>query len=413
MDRSPWLNGCMDNLSLSAARVLVVHGGGHIDLAIARSLGRAGARVVVGSPEGRGQARHSRYVEEVLPLEGDTAEMAEQVLHYLAGGRITHLITAEEALIVQLNEHRSRLAQLCEPLFPDEPAFSECLYKERTLARARRLGMEIPKTLVSMNPADWRQCQNWKYPVVFKPAHRDPREARGGVKDYIAQYAEDYPALVRALEALGPQAYPPMIQENIPGEGAGVEALCVEGEPVMLFQHRRVREKPATGGISVLAESMPLCPALAEQAVALLRDLRWDGPAMVEFRRDRTTGKAGLIEINGRFWGSLPLCLAAGADFPAEFLRTRLYPGYRPKQEYRVGVQCRSLAHDTAALAELLRSPGPAPWRAIGAYLAGFRPGIGGYVWASDDPLPALRSPLARLRRPGQPQTKGRLAKGY
>jgi len=37
---------------------------------------------------------------------------------------------------------------------------------------------------------------------------------------------------------------------------------------------------------------------------------------MVEFKHSRRTGAWALMEINSRFWGSLPLSLAAGVDFP-------------------------------------------------------------------------------------------------
>jgi protein-tyrosine-phosphatase len=41
---------------------------------------------------------------------------------------------------------------------------------------------------------------------------------------------------------------------------------------------------------------------------------------MVEFRVDPETGRFWLMEINGRFWGSLPLAIFAGVDFPPALL---------------------------------------------------------------------------------------------
>ena len=42
----------------------------------------------------------------------------------------------------------------------------------------------------------------------------------------------------------------------------------------------------------------------------------YTGVAMLEFRKNFDKNESVLIEINGRFWGSLPLAVAAGADFP-------------------------------------------------------------------------------------------------
>ena len=194
-----------------------------------------------------------------------------------------------------------------------------------------------------------------------------------------------------------------MIQEFAAGEGIGVEVLMRGGEPRLIFQHRRLREKPHTGGISVLCESMPLSEGLVADSVRLLKDMNWDGVAMVEFRRDPATGIAKLLEVNGRFWGSLPLALHAGADFPAALLHSHLRPKdaqseHPSEPQYRVGVRCRSLAHDTAALVNILRTGAQPRLVALYRYLAAFHPSVGAYIWAWDDPLPSLLHPWQRLR---------------
>ena len=42
---------------------------------------------------------------------------------------------------------------------------------------------------------------------------------------------------------------------------------------------------------------------------------------VVDFKVDRTAGKTWLMEVNGRFWGSLPLAIAEDADLAREELR--------------------------------------------------------------------------------------------
>ncbi|MBY0507106.1 MAG: ATP-grasp domain-containing protein [Bryobacteraceae bacterium] len=387
---------------LSGASVLVVHGGGHIDLAITRSLGRAGAKVIVGSPMGMGSARYSRYAAGILEFSSrDLRQVAQECLEFVQREAVTHIITPEESLIVHLNALRGEIEKHAILLFPDREAFAECLHKDRTLERAERLGIPAPRTHVPKSLDDLEPCRAWVYPVVFKPNHRDPRLRHPGAQDYIAAYASSYDDLCAQVGALGPHADPPMIQEFAAGEGVGIEVLMRQGEPLFLFQHRRLREKPATGGISVLCESETLCPALADYAVRLLRDMNWDGVAMVEFRQDPATGAAMLLEVNGRFWGSLPLAIQAGADFPAELLRSRMDPTYRPRQFYRIGTRCRSLAHDTSALVEILRTGCRPRLAAVCKYLAGFAPTVGGYVWSADDPAPGLLHPWQRMSRIG------------
>src|SRR5262249_11632060 len=71
-----------------------------------------------------------------------------------------------------------------------------------------------------------------------------------------------------------------------------------------------------------------------------------------EFRKDATSGRWILIEINGRFWGSLPLAIAAGADFPA-WLYDLLVEGRRRfPREYEVGLLSRNASLDLECLGE-------------------------------------------------------------
>lgn len=49
----------------------------------------------------------------------------------------------------------------------------------------------------------------------------------------------------------------------------------------------------------------------------MMKQLNWDAVACVDLRRDIKTGKPYILEINGRFWGSvLPSYIKAGVNFP-------------------------------------------------------------------------------------------------
>jgi hypothetical protein len=67
---------------------------------------------------------------------------------------------------------------------------------------------------------------------------------------------------------------------------------------------------------------------------------------MLEYKQDPSTGECVLIEVNGRFWGSLQLAVDAGMDFPT--LACELALGHRPQlvQPYQLGVRSRWLLGD-------------------------------------------------------------------
>jgi hypothetical protein len=75
---------------------------------------------------------------------------------------------------------------------------------------------------------------------------------------------------------------------------------------------------------------------------------------MVEFKQDRRDNSLRIMEINGRFWGSLQLAIDAGVDFPA--LAVAVATG-EPQPEvtgYRVGVRSRWFWGDASSVLLLL-----------------------------------------------------------
>ena len=130
------------------------------------------------------------------------------------------------------------------------------------------------------------------------------------------------------------------------GLGIGVFGLFNRGEMIACFGHRRLREKPPSGGVSVFRESIPVDQELKDDAIRLLQPLRWHGVAMLEYKLDERVGKPVLIEVNGRFWGSLQLGIDAGVDFPYLLYRLATENHAEVQQAYRTGVKSRWLLGD-------------------------------------------------------------------
>jgi predicted ATP-grasp superfamily ATP-dependent carboligase len=137
-----------------------------------------------------------------------------------------------------------------------------------------------------------------------------------------------------------------LIQEKIEGEGRGVFLLVWNGKLKAAFCHRRLREKPPWGGVSVYRESLPLDQAMVERSFALLQAMEWQGVAMLEFKMDRRDGVAKLMEMNPRFWGSLQLATDAGMNFPLLLYRLACGENVPPQFEYRSGMKSRWLLGD-------------------------------------------------------------------
>jgi predicted ATP-grasp superfamily ATP-dependent carboligase len=101
-----------------------------------------------------------------------------------------------------------------------------------------------------------------------------------------------------------------------------------------------------------------LPPALVDPCLRLLDALDWNGVVMIECKRELATGQYVLMELNGRFWGSLQLAVDAGVDFPTLLLRCAAGEPVPAQPPYRVGVRSRWFWGDVDNLyLRLRRSP--------------------------------------------------------
>jgi hypothetical protein len=62
---------------------------------------------------------------------------------------------------------------------------------------------------------------------------------------------------------------------------------------------------------------------------------------MVEWKVDLRDGRAKLLEVNPRFWGSLSLAVRAGVDFPWLLYRAGCGEEFSEENRYRTGVRAR------------------------------------------------------------------------
>jgi predicted ATP-grasp superfamily ATP-dependent carboligase len=236
-------------------------------------------------------------------------------------------------------------------------------------------------------------------PAVIKPS-RSRVLFNGHWQKGSPAYVESEEQLRTAVEAGLKTSDRLLLQERIFGPGHGVFVLFFDRKLRALFAHRRLREKPPSGGVSVLRTSVSAHPDVVAQSTALLQALDWQGVAMVEFKIDERDGLAKLMEINGRFWGSLQLAIDAGVDFP--WLLHSAYSGNLPRAvtDYRTEIKLRWLLGDLDHLLIVLRHSRrrlnlpdsyPGRFRCIWEFLCDFDRGVRHEIWRRRDLRPALR----------------------
>ncbi len=357
--------------------ILVTDGEQRSALALVRSLARAGHKVYVCSASGRslaGASRHARGEARAAAPLRDAARFAEDVATLIARWKVDLLIPVSEAALLALLPLRERFSAATIP-FPDEPTFRRICDKAELLAVAPRAGIAVPEQFRVESAEDARALDvaSLEYPLVLKPsrsvnemAANTPRAAGGTAArpgsnaraKLTVRHAADPGEMARALAELGEAgdaAFPLLVQRRIVGPGIGIFLLVWEGRTLATFAHRRIREKPPSGGVSVYRESVAADPDLVARSRALLDHFGWCGVAMIEYKVEARTGTPYLMEVNGRFWGSLQLAVDAGVDFPALLVAAAGGEAQEPVESYAVGVRSRWLWGDVDHLIARMR----------------------------------------------------------
>jgi predicted ATP-grasp superfamily ATP-dependent carboligase len=289
----------------------------------------------------------------------------------------------------------------CKILTPRRAQLDIVLDKSKTLARAASLNIDVP---VSWQPIAADEfaviAQTLTYPLVLKwadPPAILPRLAEHKIDFVKAEHVTDAPALLKALAVYSPLGAWPLAQSYCPGIGLGQMFHMSDGAATLIFQHRRIHEWPPEGGVSTVCATVALDQHTEqrEKSEALLASIGWEGPAMVEYRYDGQTGKYWLMEINGRFWGSLPLARHAGAEFAWETYAQAIgietaQPEIKERHARYTIPESRRLFRvffGSRAIAD--RQFKATPWRDLMSYFGDFLdPGMRYFVWDRRDPGP-------------------------
>jgi predicted ATP-grasp superfamily ATP-dependent carboligase/protein-tyrosine-phosphatase len=371
-------------------------------LPVARSLWRQGIPVMLARTHEDSRPVYSRALRRSFLLPGagrNDLEMLGCLSEIISKEQVDFLIPSSDSALRFVADHYDALRVLTNLACPDPSAIRLVLDKGRTMQAAAECGIRTPRTMHFASVAELLAAgDSLRFPLIAKPA------SKKGAAAFKIRYYRDVLGLAEDYRTQRDFAKDYLLQEYVPGEGWGVEVLMVHGKAELLFAHRRLKEHPSTGGVSALAASESLIPQLVESSVRLLNHIGWSGVAMVEFRYDPSSGAATLMEVNGRFWGSIALSSVCGIDFPYAAWQVAHGIPVKPVSTYARGVKARWTAGLLMRLRELTIKkddgvPRPSLWRESLAFVGSFGPRTHDMLWSWRDPRPALAELASVTRR--------------
>jgi predicted ATP-grasp superfamily ATP-dependent carboligase len=302
------------------------------------------------------------------------------------------IIPTDDQALTALTKHYDDFKKLICIACPPPRTTVLVLDKSRTLDIARECGIQTPKTKLISHSSQLLECfEDFSFPWIVKPAQK--QSSVEDVKSLELKSPDEVRAEFSQDKAFSP---PILLQEYCPGAGVGVELLMHEGNCLAAFQHRRVKELPYSGGVSVTAVAEPPSSELLEKCTALLRALEWEGPAMVEFKMHSDDHSAVFMEVNGRYWGTIALPIFAGINFPLYHWQILHGEAIAVPSSYTVGTRWRWIAghvwrfHDLVLRARTSKSARRELRRSLSEWASPPESSIQDSLFFPSDPMPAV-----------------------
>lgn len=372
-------------------------------LAVARSLGRAGIRVL-GLDHRFQSGFRSKYVEASLcPEPVSNPDAFVDYLRHVAGSeeRKPVLFVTSDDFLLAVSRNRERLQKFLLLNVPDADILESIADKYRQYELARSVGIPVPATVVLERPADVaRVARTVPFPVFVKAREVTSwrKEVGGGLKGFVANSPEELALHVDKLLARGLVV---LVQELIPGPDTNHYKACCYvsqgGEVACAFSLRKLRQQPPGFGFGSLVESVYDSDVLT-LGKRFLESIDYRGVGSAEFKRDERDGELKLIELNPRYWQQNALAERCGVNFPlAQYLDLT---GEVPAQatSYEQHVKWLNVFADLDSF-RVYRRRGELTFR---DWVRGLRGPKIYSNFAADDPIPGLAAVATNLmeRRP-------------
>jgi predicted ATP-grasp superfamily ATP-dependent carboligase len=367
---------------------VVLLGGAHGALAMARSFGRLGIPVALVTND-HPLPRWSHFVRQQFDWPGPDAPGAVDYLLALAsayGVRNWLLLPCGDAEVKLVATEQQRLGDMFRLFSSGWDDLSALCDKQLLAERAAQAGIAVPKNFRVRSDAEAVSI-DMTFPVVLKPAQRLAWNAFTSAKAWRANTRDAFVCRYReAAQLVGPDNI--VVQELIEGGGEtqfSYAALWHQGMPVLEMTARRTRQYPIEFSYtSTFVEVWPN-EAVRQASSKLLAACNFEGLVEVEYKFDARDQVHKILDVNPRPWSWIALCDGAGLNFAEAMQRIASGEPVRPAVA-KTDVAWIHTTRDVAAALHLIARD----QLDIDVWLASLKRRLVFSTFALDDPMPAV-----------------------
>jgi D-aspartate ligase len=325
-------------------------------VAVARSLGRRGIRVIAVEHDAGARGLGSRYLERRLLVPRDGAETIAALEALGADGDGGVLIPTNDHYLTLVSQHFARLSRLFSLTVPPWDVLEDVMDKPRCYELGRAAGLRTPRCLAPRDVVELDavipalDLKTQRYILSVRLPGSVPIDRTTGRMTTVAG-ADAAAIRARCLEIAARTGELPILVEVVPGrsdrcvgvsmvvdrESVPVVAYCVRRLQLQLYAADHGVVHPYEMGANVFCESVRDDEAVAA-ATRFVRQARFYGAITVEFRRDARDGQLTLIKADPRVVRATSLSAALGLDVPAALydVFTGRHPAVTPSYRERV-----------------------------------------------------------------------------
>jgi predicted ATP-grasp superfamily ATP-dependent carboligase len=325
-------------------------------LALSRTLAEKGVSVTAGGsrrflPGMLSKVTDASYVHPDVHTDRDA--FVEDLYEHLERHGYDAVFAVSDLMTTVLSQSKARLEETGTPVgVEDWERHVFANDKGQLMTAAADIDVPIPRTVCPESIDDVEQVAAERTtPVVIKPRRTSTQTESGGQSTRMSgsnyvDLDEDLVTRYRTLvdETAGFEKHLPLVQEYIDGvETMATVGLAEDGDLLTHFQHEKFRVYPSSGGIGAVRRGIRE-PKMRRYTERVVEMLGWTGPIHVEFMRT-ADGEFYLLEVNGRYWGSLTLTINSGVDVPWFHFQQLLgeTPEIPVEIDYRTDVRQRKL----------------------------------------------------------------------
>ncbi|MDQ1695880.1 MAG: hypothetical protein QOJ03_1233 [Frankiaceae bacterium] len=388
---------------MTSSRALVVSDGEtpHV-LAAVRSLARGGYEVGVAAPAGslrsEASSRHARHRHDVPPVEAGIDAYLSAVATAIDDVGYDVVLPGDDADLLALSWGRARLSAVLP--YPTHEVVVRAVDKLELVRAARAADLGAPDTVV----ADDAALAAVVGAVVVKARLHWQPESVGADRHLEAVDCADAHSAAVAAAAMRAQGGEPLLQECIDGQLSAI-SMVLDRAGRILAVTQQTSSRLSLRRTSVRARTVTVDEELVERVRRMLVSLGWHGLANVQMLSP-AGGHPQVIDLNGRFYGSLALAVRSGADLPVVWVDDALGRATDDIRRGRAGVRFHAFEEDLRR-ARAERRHGIV--LDVGRVIAS-APFAAHTTWSATDPGPSLRRVRALARTAGSRLTGRRLS---